>query len=352
MARGFAASAALVLVAFALPVESWRTGQDPRYAFETMPLDQRIAFPRRVWVDTDAACGEGAWRDPDDCLALLALAGRDDVRIVGISTVFGNASLEVTDRVTRELVEQVAAAGGPGIPVFRGCDRATSPCPEAQGAHAALRAALHDGPLTILALGPLTNVAAVLGSHRPARGHGVHVIAVMGRRPGHRFHPTEGRSNSAMLFGHGPVFRDLNLVLDPAAAAAVLAARAPLTLVPYEAARNLLVAEHDLDRIAGRDAAGAWVAARSRAWLERWQRAIGLDGFYPFDLAAAMVFVAPERFGCARVQTWVGRDPRLTVFERSPALLVSQQGLPPGERADAASAVYCTGVQAKVGDVL
>lgn len=36
----------------------------------------------------------------------------------------------------------------------------------------------------------------------------------MGRRPGHRFHPSENRATGAMLFGHGPIFRDHNAVLD------------------------------------------------------------------------------------------------------------------------------------------
>lgn len=33
-------------------------------------------MPTRVWIDTDAACGAGPRRDPDDCLALLMLAKR------------------------------------------------------------------------------------------------------------------------------------------------------------------------------------------------------------------------------------------------------------------------------------
>lgn len=49
------------------------------------------------------------------------------------------------------------------------------------------------------------------------------VVAVMGRRPGHRFHPSQNVATGAMLFGHGPVFGDLNAVLDPKAVSDVLA---------------------------------------------------------------------------------------------------------------------------------
>lgn len=45
-----------------------------------------------------------------------------------------------------------------------------------------------------------------------------------------------------MLFGHGPIFRDLNAVLDPQAVSVVLASGIPRVLVPYTAAA-LLVAQ-------------------------------------------------------------------------------------------------------------
>jgi purine nucleosidase len=337
----------LILLAFALPIQSWRTGQDG-WSPLTVELDPP-KLPRRVWIDTDAACGEGRSRDPDDCLALLALLNRPEVEVVGVSTVFGNAPLQTTDRVTHKLIDQIAAAGGPKVSVFRGCGSAISSCAKGEAAEAALRTALERGPLTVLALGPVTNIAAVLTSTPQLRDR-LSVVAVMGRRPGHRFHPTEGRSGSAMLFGHGPVFTDLNFVLDPDAAAALVDGKIHLTLIPYEAARDVLLTGRDLDRIASKDASGAWVAARSREWLDFWRQAIGLAGFYPFDLVAAIYLVSPQRFGCARVNAWVGRDPRRTIFERSSALLVSQQkAYDSGD--NSTSATYCFDVDASIDHV-
>lgn len=43
------------------------------------------------------------------------------------------------------------------------------------------------------------------------------------------------------------------------AVAAVLDPRVPPTLVPYEAAREVLITEADLDRLAGNGPTGAWV---------------------------------------------------------------------------------------------
>ena len=72
----------------------------------------------------------------------------------------------------------------------------------------------------------------------------------MGRRPGHRFHPSENRVTGGMLFGHGPIFRDLNAVLDPQTALIVLASGILVVLVPYTAARQVSITGNNLDRVA------------------------------------------------------------------------------------------------------
>lgn len=70
----------------------------------TMAVGERSVSSQRVWIDTDAACGVPGRVDPDDCFALAYLMTRPDIEIVGVSTVFGNAPLKETDRVTREIV--------------------------------------------------------------------------------------------------------------------------------------------------------------------------------------------------------------------------------------------------------
>lgn len=51
-----------------------------------------------------------------------------------------------------------------------------------------------------------------------------------------------------MLFGHGPIFRDLNAVLDPQAVAVVLASGVPVILIPHTAARQVLMTGSELPR--------------------------------------------------------------------------------------------------------
>jgi inosine-uridine nucleoside N-ribohydrolase len=240
------------------------------------------------------------------------------------------------------------------LPVFRGCGAPAQKCLEGGGsldAQAALQQALQRGTLDVVALGPLSNLAALLAREPGLASRITRVIAVMGRRPGHRFHPSENRATGAMLFGHGPIFRDLNAVLDPQAVSVVLASGIPLVLVPYTAARQVSLTGGDLDRIARSGPAGRWVAERSRAWLEFWRSEAGLDGFYPFDLMAAAYVRDPTHFGCARVTAWVGEDALLPWFGGGPALLVAQlTGLPTSSTATA-QALYCDVVRVQVDEL-
>ena len=91
----------------------------------------------------------------------------------------------------------------------------------------------------------------------------------------------------AMLFGHGPVFRDFNFTKDPPAAQRVIEMELPLTLTPYEAARHVTITAHDLEKLKAAGGAASWVAARADAWLDYWRHDISLEGFYPFDAIAA-----------------------------------------------------------------
>jgi purine nucleosidase len=344
--RVFAAATsalAFVLLTLSLPVPLWRTGEHLSPSLVYLPQGLVSAASGPIWVDTDAACGAGRRRDPDDCLALVSLVYQQHGRIAGISTVFGNAPLETTDAVARALADKLGPDAGM-VKVWSGCAEPVERCRTASlrpAAHDAIAATLRQRSSSFLALGPLTNLAAVLQREPDLAARPMRVIAVMGRRPGHLFHPAEGRGQGGILFGHGPVFRDLNAELDTRAVEIVLEAGIDLVLMPYAAARAVLLTEGDLSFIAAQGPAGAWVSERSRDWLDFWKTTVGIEGFYPFDLLTAAFVRDPSRFRCAKVLAWVGRDPLLPLYPRTPVLLVSQ-GDPPSRTPKAAgSAIYC-----------
>ena len=110
------------------------------------------------------------------------------------------------------------------------------------------------------------------------------------------------------FLGHGPIFRDFNFAEDEEAAALVAEMGLPMTLVPYEAARNVTVNSTVLAHLADRGGAAEWVAQQARPWLTYWREDIGRDGFYPFDLIAAAYVVQPSLLRCADVPIVVQND--------------------------------------------
>ncbi len=344
-------AAAVLLPGGTGAARNWRTGEAAAPPLPLVRGGPHVDLPARLWIDTDAAC-DGGEADPDDCFALLVLLAAPGIEIVGISTVFGNAPLAVVDRTTRQLIGRIA--GRSDIPVHQGS--AGAPASSIEPAHAALERALEGGPLTIVGLGPLTNVAATL-QRRPDLADRIGLlVAVMGRRPGHVFHPAEGRSSAGTLLGHGPIFRDFNFAKDRAAAAIVLRLVHRIGLTPYAAAREIMLTRADLARMQAGSPAAAWLADRAQPWTTYWAAEIGLSGFYPFDALAALYVLHPEHFACARTAAWIAKDDRLPVPWRvvvgATGFLVGHASERPRTALASGSVTYCGSVDQDLKDVL
>lgn len=256
--------------------------------------------------------------------------------------------------VAGELVARIPWAGRapppvhPGSPTGFEADEAGTE----RRAHRALREALEEGPLTILALGPLTNLAGVLTRHPHLLSNVESVVAVMGRRTGHVFHPAEG-AGGGILFGHGPVFRDFNVARDPSAVSALVGTGVPIVLVPYDAARSVELGPDLLGRMTASGGPRAWVARRATGWLDHWRDDIGRDGFYPFDLLAAAYVLDPGAFRCAKVRAWTGRDPALPDAPWTGAsLLVTQDPADIVDPSSVGEARYCPEVHERLSAAL
>jgi purine nucleosidase len=140
-------------------------------------------------------------------------------------------------------------------------------------------------------------------------------------------------------------------VLDPDAVAVVQRSGMRLDLIPYTAARQWPFTPADLAALAASGSAGRWVAQRSQDWLAFWGDTVGLDGFYPFDLMAVRYLLAPSRFRCAAVETWLADDPKLGPFDAPQSLLVAQsEGRP--AMVPSGRARYCDRVEPVAGPAL
>jgi pyrimidine-specific ribonucleoside hydrolase len=280
--------------------------------------------PRAIWIDSDAACGSGGTRDVDDCLALVQAFRSPELAIRGISTLYGNADADTTFATARALCRRLEQAGET-TPVTVHPGAAAPGAAAATPATRALAAALRRESLTIVALGPLTNVASLLRHYPESPAHIASVIAVAGTRPGkRRLYP----GSSRLLHLH-----DANFLSDPDAFDVLLRSGVPLTLVPFEVGRRVTIDRADLARLASTDPTARWLAEASEGWLRFWQRWLRSPGFHPFDSLAIGYVARPSRFSCDEMWARV-RRPRSLLGKRA-ALEVA------GSRSGASRVRYC-----------
>ena len=248
-------------------------------------LAASTASARAVWIDTDLSLGSPL-REVDDGYALLLALRSPELRVVGVSTTYGNTPLPGTTARTRKSL----GAFGSSLPVHPGAaspndlDRATA-------ASRALSAALRKEKLTYLALGPLTNLATFLRLHPEQAARIEKVVMVAGKTP-------------AATLGFGPQekFRihDANLVKNSAAVRAVLASPLPILLAPIETSARLMIDQKDLRRLEQSGGAGQYLARRSCTWLWFWTRFAHTRGGPIFD---ALAVVAAARPSLLRIET-------------------------------------------------
>lgn len=290
--------------------------------------------PQPVWIDTDPSVGVPD-RDVDDGLALLQALRSPELSVVGVSTVFGNAPLDQADPIGRALVDGWA----PDVPVHTG---AAGPGFTPTPASEALADALRAGPLTVLALGPATNVATALATHPELQPNLLEVVAVMGRLPGQRF--TTGTTNPR-------AHRDFNFEQDPDAVAFLLDHGVMLTLAGFELSRTVWVGAGDIaDWAQGPNAAPLTEPAMQ--WLALWQRVFGVDGFNPFDTLAVGALTSPSLMTCAprSARIEVGPDDRTEAAMQGddvvtkPYLVVRDTYVFDGQRPPA-TVIWCHDVQ-------
>lgn len=192
----------------------------------------------------------------DDALAIALALARPELRSLGITTVAGNAPLEQTTRNALRILTllgrtDVPVAAGAERPILReswvpvefhgpsGLDGADLPEPAvgpvAVGAleltAALLRAA--DEPVTLVATGPLTNLALLLRSV-PRLRERIAGISLMGGSLG------EGNTTAAAEF---------NIWADPDAAAIVFESGIPIRMAGLDVTHQALVLPADLERL-------------------------------------------------------------------------------------------------------
>ena len=198
--------------------------------------------PRRIILDTDPGV--------DDAMAIFLALRSSELKVEAITAVSGNVPLEFTLPNALRLAEiagrtDVPVAGGASVPLVRklitakyvhgnnGLGGVDFPAPKlkpvAETASALISRLVRGNPgqITIVAVGPLTNIATVLRAD-PEIARMIPEIVIMG---------------GSLSGGNITPAAEFNLYVDPEAARIVFDAGIPLTMVGLDVTEKVLLRE-------------------------------------------------------------------------------------------------------------
>jgi len=227
-----------------------------------------------VVLDCDSGFGQPG-RDIGDVLALAYLLGSPAVDLLGITTTFGVAPVDVAHRETRRLA---GLLGREEIPVFHG-----APWPDyrpTEAAHFLARAAgERPGTLTIVATGPLANLRAASEVRSGFFSEVGRIVCA-------------GGACGDVRLGWGRI-ADRNLSADAPSAQAVLRSRRPVTILTAELCAQTAFRWKDFRASA---AWPLWARQALRGWMLRESLRHGCAALPLWDLLPAVYVTRPELF--------------------------------------------------------
>ena len=250
-----------------------------------------MSEPRPLIIDTDPGI--------DDAAAIAMLVDEPSVDIRLIASVSGNVGLGHTTSNALKLMtflgRAIPVARGAAAPLMRDNRFAT----EAHGASGmggfafpeantslltANNAVLEERrvlmesetPVTLLTLGPLTNIALLFATFPEVKEHVAEIIMMGG---------STGRGNIG-------VYGEFNVSVDPEAAKMVFRSGLPITMVGLDIGRKARLTASDLEMLEASGEVGAMVTSLFRSYDGGHVE----EGVKMYDPSAALYLVEPELF--------------------------------------------------------
>lgn len=281
--------------------------------------------PIKLLIDTDPGI--------DDAMAILFAALHPGIELIGLTTVFGNVTVDQATRNALHLVERA----GLDIPVAHGAGKpmALPPFEPAHQVHGLegfgdlpaatpTRRAIdepaaeflvrmareHAGELVLCPVGPITNVAQAIRLD-PDFATNVKKIVIMGGTLDHRGNVSE--------------FAEANTWHDPHALDVVLASGADILMVGLDVTMSVLLKAPDFAQLqALHPDHGGFLNDISRFYLNFYS-SMGHDGCGLHDPMAVLACVEPDLFGVETTPLetvldgpQIGRTQRSTIPGRAP----------------------------------
>jgi inosine-uridine nucleoside N-ribohydrolase len=247
-----------------------------------------MAEPIKLIIDTDPGV--------DDAVAILMALAVPKIKILGLTTVGGNVPLA---RTTRNALALLQAAGRSDVPVAKGASRPLrgrfkyapqfhgpgglshrlpdpSVGPVTKGAVEFLYdqvTADEPGEVTVVALGPLTNIAQLFWE-RPFALEQAKNIIVMG-----------GAVNAP---GNVTPKAEFNIYSDPVAAEVVIASGLPITLVDLAACRQVGISREQAMGLRSDHPMGRLTLNMLQGWFRKEPSRQRFEFYDPLAMAIAL----------------------------------------------------------------
>ncbi|CAM4113972.1 nucleoside hydrolase [Kibdelosporangium persicum] len=249
---------------------------------------------RRLIIDTDPGV--------DDAFAIALAARHPDVDLLALTTVAGNIGIEHT---TRNALNVLAMCGREDVPVAVGAHRPFSRPARSDDAHGNDGLGGHAGnigtskasvdprdavtlmvdlltaaeePVTIVPIGPLTNIAVLLAAH-PSIKSKIERLVIMG---------------GGIEGGNVTPAAEFNVWVDPEAARRVLVEEdVPVTLVPLDITMKCAVADDWLGKVSAANAVGRELVAMTPHYREFYKQEVGTDDLIMHDAIAVAEAIRP-----------------------------------------------------------
>jgi inosine-uridine nucleoside N-ribohydrolase len=253
---------------------------------------------RKLIIDTDPGV--------DDAMAIQFALSCDQLEVIGLTTVFGNVPVELATSNTLRLLH---LAGKDTIPVAKGAAKPMKgefsggasfvhgddgmgnthhplaplqPIRQQASAFIIEQITTYPGAITIVAIGPLTNLAEALFIQPEIAGLVAEVVIMGG---------------NALCPGNITPAAEANMFADPDAADIVLGAGWPLTMVGLDATHRVNMRRDTLKLLAALESPLAGLVGKAMVFYQAFYETFNkIDGIYVHDSSAIAYLIAPHLF--------------------------------------------------------
>ncbi|KAK2641618.1 hypothetical protein Ddye_023381 [Dipteronia dyeriana] len=280
-----------------------------------------VLEPKKIIIDTDPGI--------DDAMAIFLAFKSPEVEVIGLTTIYGNV---YTTLATKNALHLLEVAGRTDIPVAEGSQVTLTkdtklriadfvhgadglgnqnfpppkgkPIEQSAAAFLVEQANLCPGKITVVALGPLTNIALAIQLD-PAFAKNIGQIVLLGGA-----FSVNGNVNPAT---------EANIVGDPDAADVVFISGADVVAVGINVTHQAVMTDADRDKLAQSNGKFAqYLCQILEVYFSYHHDAYATRGVYLHDPTALLVAINPSLFtymeGVVRVQT-SGITRGLTLFD-------------------------------------